>query len=348
MDAATRARLSASSQDLAAPVSRPQHGAGLGLPIACEIVRRMRGEIEFAGRPSGGTLISFRIPVDVSGTALGARSAPSHARRRCLLVAPEGFGADIAVRMLAESGVEARQVDNQAHAAALLAAAAAAKSAYDFVLIDARVAPAPGATLAAIREAAGVPLPAAIMVEPGNRKSVPMLRDAGFNAYLVRPLRRASLLRIADDLIEGDAFRRDPADEKHPGRLAASAARTLSVLVVDDNEINALLLRVVLERLGHRVTERHDGVAALAAAENQDFDVVFLDLNLPGLGGAAVAANLRRRASGPGKRPHLVAVTGDGAAAHEGAAEFDAVLGKPVTPEALRALLDRLSAPTAA
>jgi CheY-like chemotaxis protein len=175
-----------------------------------------------------------------------------------------------------------------------------------------------------------------------------MLRDSGFNAYLVRPLRRASLLRIADDLIEGDAFRRDPADEKHPGRLAASAARTLSVLVVDDNEINALLLRVVLERLGHRVTERHDGVAALAAAENQDFDVVFLDLNLPGLGGAAVAANLRRRAAGPGKRPHLVAVTGDGAAAHEGAAEFDAVLGKPVTPEALRALLDRLSAPTAA
>jgi signal transduction histidine kinase/CheY-like chemotaxis protein len=349
MDAATRARLSASSRIPVVPVSRPQHGAGLGLPIACEIVRRMGGEIEFAGRPAGGTLISFWIPVDARKAPVAAWSAPTRARRQCLLVAPEGFGADIAMRLLAEQGVDARQVDTQAHAAALLAAAAAAKSAYDFVLIDARVTTAPGETLAAIRDAAAMRLPAAIMVEPGNRKSVPMLRAAGFDAYLVRPLRRASLQRIVDGLLAGEAFRLDPADEKRPvGQLATAPACALSVLVVDDNEINALLLRVVMERLGHRVTECHDGRAAIAAAEREDFDIVFLDLNLPGLGGAAVAADLRRRAARPGKRPHLIAVTGDGVAAHEGAAEFDAVLGKPVTPEALRALLDRLNAPTAA
>jgi signal transduction histidine kinase/CheY-like chemotaxis protein len=345
MDApAARTRLGAEGMPPVQPANRPQHGAGLGLPIACEIVRRMGGEVDFAERPAGGTSISFWIPVDA---AADPQPLPPP-RHNGLVLSPEGFGADIAIRILAEDGVETRCVDTLARATALLAAASAANSTYDLILIDARVAPAPAETLAALREAAGERVPAAIMIEPGNRKSVPMLHAAGYDAYLVRPIRRASLVRIVEGLIAGATFRLDPADEKRPGRLAASAARRLSSLVVDDNEINALLLRVVLERLGHRVTERHDGLAALAAAEAQNFDAVFLDFNLPGMGGADVAANIRRRAAGLGKRPHLIAVTGDAIGVREKGAEFDAFLEKPVTPEALRALLERLNAPTAA
>jgi len=340
MDAETRARLSASSGNGFVPESRPQHGAGLGLPIACEIIRRMGGSVEFAERSAGGTAVSFWIPVDMEDPAVAPSGVPPGSRRNCLLVAPAGFGADIAARMLAENGVDARHVDTPARATALAAAAAAAQSAYDFLLIDARLTPAPGETLADIRHAAAAPLPAAIMIEPGNRKSVPVLRAAGFDAYLVRPLRRASLQRIVDGLVAGAAFGPDPADAKRPvGNLVAVPERKLSVLVVDDNEINALLLRAVLGGLGHRVMECHDGPAALAAVESQRFDLVLLDLNLPGMGGSAVAAELRQRA---GSRPHLIAVTGDDAGARDAGALFDARLEKPVTPETLRALLEKL------
>jgi len=61
--------------------------------------------------------------------------------------------------------------------------------------------------------------------------------------------------------------------------------RLLDILVVDDEQSICLLLRDVLSRFGHRVMTCQDGAAAVKLAEERSFDLVFMDIRMPGMGG---------------------------------------------------------------
>jgi PAS domain S-box-containing protein len=118
--------------------------------------------------------------------------------------------------------------------------------------------------------------------------------------------------------------------------------RLLTVLVVEDNPDAREMLHAWLEELGHHVYPAADGVEALELARTMRFDVALVDIDLPGLDGYQVAANLRASASG--RDALLVAITGygrpeDSARARE--AGFDAHLVKPVQPEHLARLIHR-------
>jgi len=66
------------------------------------------------------------------------------------------------------------------------------------------------------------------------------------------------------------------------------------ILIVDDNQDSANDLRRLLERRGHEVQTVHDGLAALAVAQQFEPDVFLLDLGLPGLDGYQLASELQR------------------------------------------------------
>ncbi|VXB94068.1 putative Histidine kinase [Massilia sp. 9I] len=124
---------------------------------------------------------------------------------------------------------------------------------------------------------------------------------------------------------------------------AAGPAAGLRILVADDNVDAATMLAAVLDARGHRVTLAHDGRAALALAEQGNFELLILDVGMPGLSGYELAREVR-------KLPHLdkallAAHTGWGAEhdrseAH--AAGFDAHLTKPAGLDEIDALLGRL------
>ncbi|MEO8668714.1 MAG: response regulator, partial [Bauldia sp.] len=227
--------------------------------------------------------------------------------------------------------------------AALAGAATAAKLPYDAILIDARMASDLAAALAALRAAAGSRLPAVVLIEPGERGRIDPLREAGFDAYLVRPVRRASLAKIVGDVVTGgNGFAIDPEDARPRRAPPRRAARSLEVLLAEDNEISALLARTVLESLGHSVTEVRDGAGAVAAVRDGAgrFAAIVMDLHMPGLDGIAAARVIRalEAESGTG-RTAILALTADVLAETRAAASLagiDAVLEKPVAPDVLR------------
>lgn len=311
-------------------------GSGLGLSISRQIVRRMGGDITVEARPQdGGSCFSFTL--SLPRTPDMEEPTPDLTGRRLLVAAPKGPAADVMARHLADAGAFATIADTTHRAAALAGAAAAAGEAFDAVLIDRRLA----ADSTTIRSAAGRPLPAAVIILPGRRESVAQMRAAGFDAYLVRPVRRSSLLRIVEQLVSpGNAFGVDPGDRRKTRAPPCPAGTGLRVLVAEDDEINALLIRSVLERLGHRVTEVADGEAAVAAAKaaGPAFEAALIDLRLPAMDGLAVAAALRQMQ--PWQT--LIAISADGLAATREAAMtagFDAFLEKPASPESLRRAL---------
>ncbi|MBY0278075.1 response regulator, partial [Candidatus Binatia bacterium] len=114
------------------------------------------------------------------------------------------------------------------------------------------------------------------------------------------------------------------------------------ILVVDDNRDAAESLALLLELRGHGTRVAHDGVEALAAAEEQRPGVIVLDLGLPRLDGVEVARRIR--ATPWGRDVLLIALTGwgqDDDRRRSTEAGFDHHLVKPVEEGALVALLDR-------
>ena len=71
------------------------------------------------------------------------------------------------------------------------------------------------------------------------------------------------------------------------------ATKPLVILVVDDEQSICLLLRDVLVRFGHSVTSCQDGASAITLAQNQSFELVFLDIRMPGMGGLEALQKLR-------------------------------------------------------
>src|SRR5581483_7051327 len=111
------------------------------------------------------------------------------------------------------------------------------------------------------------------------------------------------------------------------------------VLVVDDNVDAANTLKHLLQSLGHEIRTAHDGVAALAAADEVRPDVVLLDIGMPGMNGYEVARHLRSRSD---RRLKIVAITGwgtDADRARSTDAGFDVHLVKPVAERDLRSVL---------
>jgi CheY-like chemotaxis protein/nitrogen-specific signal transduction histidine kinase len=130
----------------------------------------------------------------------------------------------------------------------------------------------------------------------------------------------------------------------------APAPGSLRVLVVDDEPFNRDIALVMLNRLGHQVVLADDGTAAIAAAATQDFDVVLMDLHMPGMDGIEVMARIRRLGMPRRARVPVVAMTADLTPASQkrcrdaGVVE---ILGKPVSIDTLRKTLELVAAVTA-
>ena len=142
-----------------------------------------------------------------------------------------------------------------------------------------------------------------------------------------------------------------PAEPAQAGRAAPAvvagaepgAARRLRVLVAEDHPVNRAYLEAVLDKLGHEAVFSEDGDGAVRAMQAQAFDVVLMDLHMPGMDGFAAARAIRAM-PGPRGRVPIVALTADAfREARDRAREagMDGFLTKPAHLPQLRDVLAR-------
>ena len=116
----------------------------------------------------------------------------------------------------------------------------------------------------------------------------------------------------------------------------------LTVLLAEDGPVNQLLVKRLLENAGHTVTVVDTGTQAVEAVARTHYDIVLMDIQMPGMDGIEATVSIRKREGNAGRRVPVIALT---AHAMEGdrerclAAGMDGYLSKPIRPEALFASL---------
>jgi CheY-like chemotaxis protein len=130
-----------------------------------------------------------------------------------------------------------------------------------------------------------------------------------------------------------------------PDGIEATGPPAGAILIVEDNEVNALVLRTMLRKRGYDPVVAVDGIEGVELNDRHRPRLILMDLQMPRLDGFAAAAEIRRKAGGAG--PTIVAVTantgGDVLDACE-AAGFACVLTKPIVYDDLIATVRRLLA----
>jgi PAS domain S-box-containing protein len=135
------------------------------------------------------------------------------------------------------------------------------------------------------------------------------------------------------------------ASRDDSGAIDEPPVSPLAILVAEDNDVSRLLLKRLLAKQGHTVTEARTGIEALARYEQASFDLILMDVQMPGMNGFEATAEIRHRGE-TGERIPIIALT---AHAIKGdrerclAAGMDDYLSKPIQPDELRAAIRRAS-----
>jgi len=306
-------------------------GAGLGLAIVKRLAAAFDGELGLISSPGEGADFWFEADfalVDVEA-AVEAKPPPL-AGRRVAIVSSNPIVQQAARMQIETSGGQMAETPLPASTTSAVA-----------VLIDPDLAsdprpPPPGA-------------PAIVLLAPEARNRIEAFRAAGYAGYLIKPLRRASLAaRVLAVLSEPGAapapfvgahatVEDERADDE---RACAYPAKGLRVLLAEDNPVNALLARALLTRAGCVVDRAATGEEALTALEQAPYDVVLMDMRMPGMDGLTAARALRRR----GDRTPIIALTANAFEDDRRAcldSGMDDFLTKPLDPKALNAALAR-------
>ncbi|MGD9914931.1 MAG: ATP-binding protein [Rhizobiaceae bacterium] len=314
--------------------TRRHGGAGLGLAISRRIVTSMNGSISVESEPGCGSEFVIDIPVVTateSDTPVGLLASC-----RAVIVSANAVEAEAIARTIRAHGGEAQIARNVAQAETMAAGCTA-------VLVDAESETRDGSALARLRRAGFTGATAITLIAPTNRGLLGDFRAGGYHNFLARPVRGATLLRV---LLWAGREAAAPKAGQQPARPHAAPLRDeggLSVLIAEDNEINAMLARSALVKAGHAVKVVGNGRAAVDAVTGADaaqrYDVVLMDLHMPVMDGLDAIAAIRRHEEEKGAVPvPIMVLSADGqegtrhAVLAHGASGF---VTKPLDPDTL-------------
>jgi two-component system sensor histidine kinase/response regulator len=312
-------------------------GRGIGLAMVRQIVTQMGGEVGVASKPGHGSTFSCSIRLQLPEVGAAPRTSAatgSAAATTVLVVASTPEDRRTIGSALEVGGFTPIVVADAAAGVDAITAAQAREVPVRAIVLDTAYKPFEIATL--LTEEAGAGVPVTLVVPSGRRGDEPRCRESGVRGYLGKPAAPGELAAIvtatmdsaAGDLVTRSSLRRND---------------TLRVLVVDDAATNLRLTEHMLTERGHDVTAVATGMEAIDQTRDATFDVILMDLEMPGLDGFETVAAIRSEETLKGGHVRIVALTAHATSAEEArcrAAGMDGFLAKPVRPDALFAAVE--------
>ncbi len=340
-----------------ASTTRRFGGTGLGLAISRRLVELMGGDIGVESQPGQGArfFVTLNLAPDPAAPAPPLRSL---AGRRALVVDDDSRGRGVVVRCLERAGLETLAVATAPEALALLE-----RERFDIAVIDDRLPDMDGLLLCElIRIDDAWSRTRLLLLASAHIRGVAESR--ALDRYVVKPVMPDYLVDCVAGLLEGSvspaalpAPATAKAAEGNTGRAAQSGPELVRprpvasglihrrVLLAEDNVVNQQVAQRMLEKLGCRIDLAGDGAEAVQMWRHFDYDLIFMDCQMPDLDGLEATRAIRQEEAGTG-RPAIpiIAMTANAMDADRTdclGAGMDDYLSKPVSQQELAATLER-------
>lgn len=275
------------------PKGEPTVGTGLGLTISRQLVEIMRGEIWAESVLGKGSTFHVTLPL----ASTGAETGPPPSRGRSdleglpiLIVADNQVNQSKLLNSISATGMQPTAVTDLDEALSALTTARLADRPFALTVCDLN-----GDGMEFARKLRTdddlASMHVIVLTAIGQRGDAAMCRDLSIAGYLTKPIPAEDVRGAVEAVISGPS----PLDltvlvTKHWLR---ERRRHLDILVVDDSPTHRMVAKRILERRGHRISAAGSGREAIEAVETHRFDIILLDLWMPGMGGFETAAAIR-------------------------------------------------------
>lgn len=324
---------------LDASYSRKFGGTGLGLAITRRLIELMNGVITVSSAPGHGSIFTFSFALKRAASTDAAEAEPATRRPRHVLVAEtNNITRSLLVRQLEADGHRASFVENTESLVDALQ-----QSVVDLVLLDPRFDDAPVTDLIRQIGAAASEIPVFLMLPFGSKPERWLSVGDKVAGAMVKPMRRDSLRRLVNNM-EGEGRFGDADTPSEPqqadGDDGPGGAR---ILLAEDSQTNRLVATAILRRAGFQVDAVADGFEAVQAARRFPYDIILMDVSMPGMDGLEAAREIRG-SRGAERSVPIIALT---AHAMEGDKErcidagMDDYIAKPVRRDELMQAIRR-------
>ncbi len=334
MDEVTAARIFREFEQGEHGRSRNFDGAGLGLAISKRLAELMKSSLSVQSKPGSGSTFLLEMPLRPTSPQIVPLK-----RSKTAILTSNWIEAELVQRTLQSNGFSDTIILSEDSFAQTLDAVR-----IDYLLIGEEYVERVRTLNSISRNLAPEII---VFIKPQERARIADVKTGEFSGYLTRPIRQSSLLRLIDpehpDCSKAN-YRVIPDVQKASDHQQHTSAVDLNVLVAEDNPINWMLVRALLEKLGHKSELAENGQEAVSLSSSGSFDVLLMDLHMPGLDGLEAIAKIRNAEDDTAPPLPIYVVSADVMPDAEQEAMrvgADGFLSKPLKKQDLEAILKK-------